>query len=81
MYGEPAMPTVKDFGRFKIRIYFDDHGEPHFHIIAADFAAKVSIETLELIAGDAPSRVLKQARDWADANRTQLRDVWNRGNG
>lgn len=75
------MPTVKDFGRFKVRVYFNDHCEPHFHIIAPDYAAKVSIETLNLIAGDAPGSVLKQARDWAEANQELLRGVWEQGNG
>ncbi len=75
------MPTVKDFGRFKIRVFFDDHGEPHFHIIAPDYAAKVSIETLELIAGEVPGSVMRRAREWASANRDLLKDIWDRGNG
>ena len=31
----------------------------------------------ELIAGDAPSRVLREARRWLAENRTQVLQLWN----
>src|SRR5947209_1194873 len=36
-----AMPTVKDFGAYKVTLYAADHNPPHVHIIGPDFQAEV----------------------------------------
>ena len=72
------MPTIKDFGAFKIYIFFKDENPPHFHVVAADFAAKVRIDDLSVIAGRLPSNVLRRVHKWADANRKTLEESWKR---
>lgn len=69
------MPTVKDFGAFKVVMYFEDHNPPHFHVIGPAFAAKVAIADLSVIAGDLP-RSAKQALTWAAENEASLRRRW-----
>jgi hypothetical protein len=32
-----AMPTIAYIGSIQIRIYYDDHGVPHFHAVSPDF--------------------------------------------
>jgi hypothetical protein len=49
----------------------------HVHIKGPDFAAKIRLSSGELIAGAAPSRVLREARRWLAENRTQLLQLWN----
>lgn len=71
------MPTIKDFGAFKIAIYFGDENPPRFHVIAGDEAAKLNIRTLEIIAGSLPRKVLRTARQWAEENRELLLTIWN----
>lgn len=56
----------------KIKIYGREHGVPHFHIEGPDFRGSVSIETLELLIGRMPRRVLKEAIDWAKNHKTEL---------
>ena len=64
-YG-PSMPTISVFFGIVIRLYYDDHAPPHFHAIYGEFEAKISIDTLEVIAGKLPRRALELVLDWAE---------------
>lgn len=70
------MPSLKDFGNFQVYMYFEDHGIPHFHVVAAEFYAAVAIEDLSMLAGELPPGVLRKARKWAAENRPLLRRKW-----
>jgi hypothetical protein len=50
---------------------------PHVHIKGTDFAAKVRISNGDLLAGEAPIKVLKQARRWVEGRREQLLAMWD----
>ena len=52
------MPTISAFFGIFIRMYYDDHGPPHFHAYYGDHAALIEIETLKVIAGSLPKRAL-----------------------
>ena len=71
------MPEIKRFGRFKLLMFFQDENPPHVHVKGPDFAAKVRLSDGELIAGDAPNKVLREARRWIEGNRTELSRLWN----
>jgi hypothetical protein len=70
------MPTIYRCGNWKIVMYFDDHGAPHFHVLTPDGEAKMAIDTLEVIVGDIDRKALKEARSWAEANRALLHRRW-----
>lgn len=71
------MPTVKDFGGYKITIYAEDHNPPHVHVIGSDFQAKVAIADASVFAGAIPSRWRREALDWINENRDRLMEKWN----
>jgi hypothetical protein len=71
------MPAIQDFGSFKIVMYFKDHNPPHVHVVAPDFEAKVSIETLEIIAGELPPSVRSEALAWIEAHKAALMARWS----
>ena len=71
------MPEIARFGNFKLLMFFQDENPPHVHIKGADFAAKIRISNGDLLAGDAPSRVLKEARKWIEGHRVQLSALWD----
>ncbi|MCB9943855.1 MAG: DUF4160 domain-containing protein [Geminicoccaceae bacterium] len=71
------MPTVHQSSNFKIAIFFRDHPPPHFHVERVEGRAAVMIGTLEVMAGDLPSRLLREPLQWAAQNRDRLRSVWN----
>ena len=45
------MPTIAYIGSIHIRIYYDDHGVPHFHAVSPDFDFKIAIQDLTIISG------------------------------
>jgi hypothetical protein len=70
------MPQIKRFSGFKLLMFFQDENPPHVHIKGPDFAAKMRIADGDLIAGDAPNKVLRQARQWVEQNRAELLQLW-----
>jgi hypothetical protein len=50
---------------------------PHVHIKGPGFAAKMRISNGDLLAGDAPNRVVKQARRWVEAHQAELLEQWD----
>ena len=56
------MPEIRRFGGFTLLMFFQDENPPHVHIKGADFAAKIRISNGDLLAGHAPSKVLRGAQ-------------------
>lgn len=71
------MPTISMFYGILIRMFFDDHQPPHFHVQYSEFKAKISIDTLEILDGNLPSRVLGLVLEWAAIHRNELRADWD----
>lgn len=74
---EEQMPKIHAIGAIEIVIYFNEHGVPHVHAIAAEFEAKIAIEDAMVIAGSLPHAQLRQVRRWVLANQTSLIEKWN----
>lgn len=70
------MPTIKDFGGFRITMYFEDHNPPHFHVVSPTQEAVVEIATLVVVAGTIRSSQLGEALDWARDNKELLESKW-----
>jgi hypothetical protein len=66
------MPEIKRFGSYKLLMFFQDENPPHVHIRGAEFAAKIRISNGDLLAGEAPNKVLRQARRWVEEHRAEL---------
>ncbi|XHX77638.1 MAG: DUF4160 domain-containing protein [Stenomitos frigidus ULC029] len=60
-----------------IKVFFGDHPPPHFHAIYGENNALVSIESLEIIEGDLPSRAQKLVLEWATLYQQDLLQMWN----
>jgi hypothetical protein len=70
------MPEIARFGSFKLLMFFQDENPPHVHIKGSDFAAKMRISSGDLLAGNAPNKVLRQARRWVEKHRSELLAMW-----
>ncbi len=70
------MPTISRFFGILIRMYYDDHGLPHFHAHYGNHAAKIEIETLRLTEGKLPRRALGLVLEWAAEHRDELLENW-----
>jgi len=71
------MPDIRRFGSYKLLMFFQDENPPHIHIKGADFAAKLRIANGELLAGDAPGKILREARRWIEEHRVELLAMWD----
>ncbi len=72
------MPEVSRFLGIVIRMYYNEHPPPHFHVQYNEYDAELSIETLEIIDGKLPRRVFGLVLEWAALHREELRDNWIR---
>jgi hypothetical protein len=72
-----VMPEVARFYGIVIKVFFGDHPPPHFHAIYGEYNALVSIEFLEIIEGDLPSRAQKLVLEWATLYQQDLLQMWN----
>lgn len=72
------MPTISQFYGITIRMYFDDHPPPHFHVYYGSDAAKVNIDSLEIAEGKLRRRTLALVAEWAAEHREELHENWRR---
>ncbi len=72
------MPEISRFYGIVIKMFFDDHEPPHFHVEYAEHQAVVSIETVALIGGTLPPRALGLVAEWAALRQEELREAWQR---
>jgi hypothetical protein len=72
------MPRICAFYGIDIYMYFRDHPPPHFHARYGGSEAEVEIETLEIIAGDLPTRAERLVVEWAEQHRAELLENWRR---
>ena len=74
------MPTLVRLGRVSIRVFYNDHAPPHFHVATPDGGVLVRIETLTVIAGMIRRTDLELALEWARGNMDLIRAEWRLGN-
>lgn len=67
---------------FVIRIWFNDHPPPHFHVMlrrdTSDAVARYAIETLDVLSGNLPPALRKKVEEWARGRRAELMSSWVR---
>lgn len=70
------MPTISMFYGILIRMFFDDHAPPHFHVQYGEFKAVIDIIQLRLTEGQLPRRALELVLDWAELHQEELLEDW-----
>jgi hypothetical protein len=73
---ETEMPELSRFYGIIIKIYYREHGVPHFHAIYAEDAAVIAIGDLEIIAGGLPPVARQLVMDWARHHQRELVEAW-----
>jgi uncharacterized protein DUF4160 len=70
------MPIISNFFGIIIRMFFNEHAPPHFHVEYAEYKASVTIQTLEVIEGKLSRRAQELVLDWAELHK---RNCWKTG--
>ncbi len=71
------MPTIYILDSIKILIFYYDHSPPHFHAIYNEFEELITIQDLETLRGEIPSRQKRKLMIWAHTNKEFLIVKWN----
>ena len=71
------MPVVARFYGILIKMYFREHGVPHFHAIYGEYNGVFDIRTLEMIEGDLPGRATRLVKEWAGRYHRDLQRMWD----
>jgi len=75
--GDKNMPELSRFLGIVIYMYFNEHNPPHFHAEYNEYKASISIETLGLMEGKLPSKVMSLVVEWAQEHQDELLENWN----
>jgi hypothetical protein len=71
-----GVPVIARFYGITVKMYFREHGVPHFHAVYGEFNGVYEVTTLEMIEGDLPIRAQRLVRDWAERYRDELARMW-----
>jgi len=71
------MPEISRFLGVVILMHFREHNPPHFHARYNEFEAALLIDTLGIMDGHLPPRVLSLVVEWAAIHQAELLENWN----
>jgi hypothetical protein len=66
------LPTIAYFLGIAVRMFFNDHDPPHFHVRYQQFRARVRIADGEIIGGRLPPTVARLVKEWAALRQEQI---------
>ena len=70
------MPEISRFLGIVIYMYFNEHNPPHFHARYNEYQAAISIESLGIVEGNLPSKVLSLVVEWGMEHKEELLKNW-----
>jgi hypothetical protein len=73
------MPELSRFYGIVIKMFYDDHNPPHFHVEYSGHRAIIELETLNMTQGKLPRRALNLVREWAAQHHDELVANWEFG--
>jgi hypothetical protein len=71
------MPVIARFYGILVKMYFREHGVPHFHAIYGEYVGVFEAKTLEMIEGHLPVRAKRLVLAWARKHRKELLKMWH----
>ena len=70
------MPTIAYFLGVAVRMFFNDHDPPHFHVRYQGYRARILIASGEVIDGRLPPTVTRLVKEWTAVRREVLMRNW-----
>jgi hypothetical protein len=70
------MPEISRFFGIIVRMYYNDHQPPHFHVDYNEYSAEIQIDTLDILFGNLPKRVYSLVLEWAVEHKAELLEDW-----
>jgi Domain of unknown function (DUF4160) len=70
------VPTIAYFLGIAVRMFFNDHDPPHFHVQYQGYRARISIDTGVVIGGRLPPTTARLVKEWTALKRDALMRNW-----
>ena len=70
------MPTIAYFLGIAVRMFFNDHDPPHFHVRYQGYRARVRIADGRIIDGRLPPTARRLVEQWSELRREALMRNW-----
>lgn len=72
------MPEISRFFGIVIRMYYSEHGPPHFHARYGRSKASIRLAPVGLLSGRLPPRALALTVEWGTLHEAELLANWDR---
>ena len=69
------MPEISRFLGIVIKMYYREHGVPHFHAVYGEHEVAVEVDS-GVVHGTFPTRALRHVLEWAALHRAELMADW-----
>lgn len=70
------VPEISRFYGIVIKMFYHEHGRPHFHAVYGEYHATFDIDTGEA-RGAFPFRLQSLVLEWVEVHRVELMDDWD----
>ena len=71
------MPEISRFYGIVVKMLFDDHAPPHFHVVYNEFKVVIGIGNLRILKGDLPPKAFGLVMEWAKLHQKELLQDWH----
>ncbi len=74
------MTTKQRFlnNKVKLQVREKDHLPMHVHLVGGIMDAEISLETLEVVNGTVPPKLLKEVLEWISEHKEELIEEWKK---
>jgi len=72
------MPEISRFLGIVIKMYFQDHNPPHFHVTYEKYEASIDINDFSIMSGSLPVRIHSYVIEWALLHKAELIENWKK---
>lgn len=69
------VPEISRFLGIVIRMYYEEHGVPHFHAVSGGHEVSVEVQS-GVVRGSFPTRALRHVLEWAELHQAELSANW-----
>jgi hypothetical protein len=70
------MPTIAYFLGIAVRMFYNDHDPPHFHVRYQGYRARVRVADGEIVDGWLPPTARRLVMQWTELRREALTKNW-----
>lgn len=71
------MPAISRFYGIVIKMFFNEHNPPHFHVVYGEYVGSFNINNGEMTEGDLPKKARALVSEWLALHKNELIEIWN----